>query len=154
MSRRAPLVAARGPVRVGAWSTVRRGDASDERCPPPVECAPNGLRGHERVTKPPTRPPPTGRAPNPYERIGAAMTAWLSVLVPLLVMFFALGMERVESRMRESTVRQDELDEMLEQPRPDEVRALFRSGTGRALELFRLRNRRRRGARRSQVPSA
>lgn len=82
------------------------------------------------------------------------MTAWLSVLVPLLVMFFALGMERVESRLRESTVRQDELDEMLEQPRPEEVRALFRSGTSRALELFRLRNRRRRGARRSQVPSA
>ena len=69
------------------------------------------------------------------------MTAWLSVLVPLLVMFFALGMERVESRLRESTVRQDELDELLEQPRPDEVRALFRSGTSRALELFRLRHR-------------
>lgn len=82
------------------------------------------------------------------------MTAWLSVLVPLLVMFFALGMERVESRLRESTVRQDELDEMLEQPRPEEVRALFRSGTSRALELFRLRNRRRRSGRRSQVPSA
>ncbi|ANY06890.1 hypothetical protein [Pseudonocardia sp. HH130630-07] len=82
------------------------------------------------------------------------MTAWLSVLVPLLVMFFALGMERVESRLRESTVRQDELDEMLEQPRPDEVRALFRSGSSRALELFRLRNRRRRTTRRSQVPSA
>ena len=54
------------------------------------------------------------------------MTAWLSVLVPLLLMFFALGMERVESRLRESTVRQDELEEFLEQPRPDEVRALFR----------------------------
>ena len=75
------------------------------------------------------------------------MTAWLSVLVPLLVMFFALGMERVESRLRESTVRQDELEEFLEQPRPDEVRALFRSGTGRALELFRLRNRGARGQR-------
>ena len=75
------------------------------------------------------------------------MTAWLSVLVPLLVMFFALGMERVESRLRESTVRQDELEEFLEQPRPDEVRALFRSGTGRALELFRLRNRGPRGRR-------
>jgi hypothetical protein len=61
-------------------------------------------------------------------------------------------MERVESRLRESTVRQDELEEFLEQPRPDEVRALFRSGTGRALELFRLRNRdprSRRPARRS-----
>lgn len=87
-------------------------------------------------------------------RITRAMTAWLSVLVPLLVMFFALGMERVESRLRESTVRQDELDELLEQPRPDELRALFRQGTGRALELFRLRNRsRRRGARRSRIPS-
>jgi hypothetical protein len=84
------------------------------------------------------------------------MTAWLSVLVPLLVMFFALGMERVESRLRESTVRQDELEEFLEQPEPDEVRALFRSGTGRALEMFRLRHRGPRGrrtARRSKVPS-
>ena len=69
------------------------------------------------------------------------MTAWLSVLVPLLVMFFALGMERVESRLRESAVRQDELEELLEQPRPDEVRALFRSGTNRAREMFRLRHR-------------
>ena len=38
-------------------------------------------------------------------------------------------------------MRQDELEELLEQPRPDEVRALFRPGTGRALEMFRLRNR-------------
>ena len=60
------------------------------------------------------------------------MTAWLSVLVPLLVMFFALGMERVESKLRESTVRPEELEELLERPRPDEVRALFRQGTGRA----------------------
>jgi hypothetical protein len=75
------------------------------------------------------------------------MTAWLSVLVPLLVMFFALGMERVESKLRESTVRTEDLDEMLDKPRPDEVRALFRQGTGRALELFRLRNRAPRGRR-------
>ncbi|MBN9098788.1 MULTISPECIES: hypothetical protein [unclassified Pseudonocardia] len=75
------------------------------------------------------------------------MTAWLSVLVPLLVMFFALGMERVESKLRESTVRTDELDELLDKPRPDEVRALFRQGTGRALELFRLRSRSPRGSR-------
>ncbi|NMI00810.1 hypothetical protein [Pseudonocardia acidicola] len=84
------------------------------------------------------------------------MTAWLSVLVPLLVMFFALGMERVESRMREAALRQEELDQLLEQPRPDEVRALFRQGTARALELFRLRDRgpgNRRTARRSKVSS-
>jgi hypothetical protein len=70
------------------------------------------------------------------------MTAWLSVLVPLLIMFFALGMERVERRLRETTVRQEELEEFLEHARPDEVGALFRSGTSRALELFRLRSRR------------
>jgi hypothetical protein len=75
------------------------------------------------------------------------MTAWLSVLVPLLVMFFALGMERVESKLREATVRPEELEELHERPRPDEVRALFRQGTGRALELFRLRNRNPRGRR-------
>ena len=72
------------------------------------------------------------------------------------VLFFALGMERVESRLRESAVRQDELEELLEQPRPDEVRALFRSGTNRALEMFRLRHRTTRGrrpARRSKVSS-
>ena len=77
------------------------------------------------------------------------MTAWLSVLVPLLVMFFALGMERVESRLRESTVRPEELEELLERPRPDEVRALVRQGTGRALELFRLRGK---APRRSRPP--
>jgi hypothetical protein len=79
--------------------------------------------------------------------ISLDMTAWLSVLVPLLVMFFALGMERVESKLRESTVRPEELEELLERPRPDEVRALFRQGTGRALELFRLRSRGQRGKR-------
>ncbi|HVL85999.1 MAG TPA: hypothetical protein VM367_17155 [Pseudonocardia sp.] len=81
------------------------------------------------------------------------MTAWLSVLVPLLVMFFALGMERVESRLRESTLRQDELEEMLEQPRADEVRAMFRQGTVRALELFRLRRLGSRGRRSTKVSS-
>lgn len=81
------------------------------------------------------------------------MTAWMSVLVPLLVMFFALGMERVESRLREPTVRPDELEQMLEQPRPDELRALFRQGSGRALELFRLRGRGSRSRRASKVSS-
>jgi hypothetical protein len=82
------------------------------------------------------------------------MTAWLSVLVPLLVMFFALGMERVEARLREAAVRQDELDDFLERARPDEVKALFRSGTGRALELFRRRNRDDRTPRHARDPSA
>ena len=91
--------------------------------------------------------PPLSRRGPECETIPLDMTAWLSVLVPLLVMFFALGMERVESKLRESTVRTDELDEMLDKPRPEEVRALFRQGTGRALELFRLRSRSPRGRR-------
>jgi hypothetical protein len=33
------------------------------------------------------------------------LTAWLSVLIPLLLMFFALAMERVEFRLDESAVR-------------------------------------------------
>jgi len=82
------------------------------------------------------------------------MTAWLSVLVPPLVMFFALGMERVEARLREAAVRQDELDDFLERAHPDEVKALFRSGTGRALELFRRRNRDDRAPRHARGPSA
>jgi hypothetical protein len=56
------------------------------------------------------------------------MTVWLAVLIPLLVMVFALGMERLESRLRSGTVR------------PDEVKALFRQGIGGALQMFRLRN--------------
>ena len=97
-------------------------------------CGPPAERRGGQVTDP-YRPSPGGprsRAPAAGAGSSTAMTAWLSVLVPLLVMFFALGMERVESRLRESAVRQDELEELLEQPRPDEVRALFRSGTNRA----------------------
>ncbi len=93
------------------------------------------------------RATPMCRPGAPCGTINGVMTAWLSVLVPLLVMFFALGMERVESKLRESTVRPEELEELLERPRPDEVRALFRQGTGRALELFRLRSRNPRGRR-------
>jgi len=85
-----------------------------------------------------------------YARISGNMTAWLSILVPLLVMFFALGMERVEARLRASSVRQDELDDFLERARADEVKVLSRSGIERALELFRGRNRKDRVAGRSQ----
>jgi hypothetical protein len=75
------------------------------------------------------------------------MTAWLVAAIPLLIMFFALGMERVEARLRQVAVAEKDVEEFLEQARPDEVRALFRQGIGRALELFRLR-------RRSHRPSA
>ncbi len=71
------------------------------------------------------------------------MTVWFVAVVPLLIMFFALAMERVESRLRHIAVHENEVEEFLEQARPEEVRALYGSGIGRALELFRLRRLRR-----------
>lgn len=67
------------------------------------------------------------------------MTVWFVAAVPLLIMLFALAMERVENRLRHVAVQENEIEEFLEQARDDEVRALFGSGIGRALELFRLR---------------
>jgi hypothetical protein len=67
------------------------------------------------------------------------MTVWFVAIVPLLIMFFALAMERVENRLRNVAVQENEVEEFLEQARAEEVRALFGSGIGRALELFRLR---------------
>jgi hypothetical protein len=67
------------------------------------------------------------------------MTVWFVIAVPLIIMFFALVMERVENRLRHVAVHEDEVEEFLEQARPDEVRALYGHGIGRALELFRLR---------------
>lgn len=71
------------------------------------------------------------------------MAVWFVFAVPIVVMFFALFMERVESRLRHVAVQEDEVGELLENARPDEVQALYGHGIGRALELFRLR----RGAR-------
>ncbi|MFC4002585.1 hypothetical protein ACFS2C_03720 [Prauserella oleivorans] len=67
------------------------------------------------------------------------MTVWFVIAVPLVVMLFALGMERVENRLRHVSVRGEDVEEFLEQAHPDEVRALYGHGIGRALELFRLR---------------
>lgn len=75
------------------------------------------------------------------------MTAWLVIVVPLLVMLFALFMERVERRLRHLAVQEEDVEEFLEQAQPEEVRALYGHGIGRALELFRLRRRRPRRAR-------
>ncbi|MQA09182.1 MAG: hypothetical protein GEU98_11670 [Pseudonocardiaceae bacterium] len=67
------------------------------------------------------------------------MTVWLAIAVPFVIMFFALFMERVETRLRHVAVQEEEVEEFLEQARPNEVRALYGHGIGRALELFRLR---------------
>ena len=67
------------------------------------------------------------------------MTYWFVIIIPLVIMLFALGMERVEARLKNLTIRENEVEEFLEQAQPDEVRALAGYGIGRALELFRLR---------------
>lgn len=67
------------------------------------------------------------------------MTVWFVIVVPLAVLLFALFMERVESRLRNITVQETEVEEFLEQAQPNEVGALYGQGIGRALELFRLR---------------
>ncbi|RZQ61583.1 hypothetical protein [Amycolatopsis suaedae] len=67
------------------------------------------------------------------------MTIWFVIAVPLVIMFFALIMERVESRLRHVAVQEEEVEQFLEQAQPNELRALHGHGIGRALELFRLR---------------
>jgi hypothetical protein len=79
------------------------------------------------------------------------MAVWFVFAVPFVVMFFALFMERVESRLRHVAVQEDEVEELLENARPDEVRALYGHGIGRALELFRVRRRGTGKARRPKV---
>lgn len=77
------------------------------------------------------------------------MTIWLVAAIPVLIMFFALAMERLEHRLRRLAVREnrvvqeDEVEEFLQAARPDEVRALVGGGIGRALESFRMRRLRR-----------
>ena len=77
------------------------------------------------------------------------MTIWFVAAIPVLIMFFALAMERLEHRLRylaakdNLAVQQNEVEEFLQAARPEEVRALFRSGITGALELFRRRRLRR-----------
>jgi hypothetical protein len=79
------------------------------------------------------------------------MAVWFVFAVPFVVMLFALFMERVETRLRHVAVQEDEVEELLENARPDEVRALYGQGIGRALELFRIRRRGSAKPRRSRV---
>lgn len=69
------------------------------------------------------------------------MTVFLVPLIPLLLMVFALLMERVENRLRTSTVSEGEVSEFLDEARPDEVNTFIREGWGRALSGFRRRRR-------------
>ena len=67
------------------------------------------------------------------------------VLFPVLLMLFALAMERVEFRLRRLTVRQQEVEEFLDQASQDEVGTLANEGFPHALARF--NRRRKRGGR-------
>jgi len=69
------------------------------------------------------------------------MTVFLVLLIPLLLMVFALFMERVEKRLKTSTVSEADVQEFLDTARPEEVNTLIREGWSKAFANFRLRRR-------------
>ena len=69
------------------------------------------------------------------------MTVFLVLLIPLLLMVFALFMERVEKRLKTSTVSEADVQEFLDTARPEEVNTLIREGWTKAFANFRLRRR-------------
>jgi hypothetical protein len=73
------------------------------------------------------------------------MTVLMVLLFPVLLMVFAVLMERLEARLQNVSVTEDEIEEFLDQARPEEVNTFIREGLGRALYVFRLRRRPRRG---------
>ena len=85
------------------------------------------------------------------------MAVFLVVLIPILLMLFALFMERVENRLKTRTVSEADVQQFLEQAQPEEVNTLMREGWTRAFDKFRLRRRprfRRRGAGRGKGAGA
>lgn len=71
------------------------------------------------------------------------------VLFPVLLMLFALAMERVEFRLRRLTVREQEVQEFLEEANNAEVAALAQESMPEALARFQRRRMRGSGFRRS-----
>ncbi|AZI59341.1 hypothetical protein EH165_02190 [Nakamurella antarctica] len=75
------------------------------------------------------------------------MTVFLVLLFPLMLLVFAVLMERLESRLRNVSMSEGDIEEFLDQAQPDEVNTFIREGWGRALAVFRLRRKPRRGRR-------
>jgi cation transport regulator ChaC len=76
--------------------------------------------------------------------IPGTMTAWFVAAIPVLIMIFALAMERLEERLRrlavrENAVQQTEVEEFLEAAREGQLRALARTGNGGTWSRFRRR---------------
>ncbi len=78
--------------------------------------------------------------------------AFLVLLIPLLLMVFALLMERLEHRLRSSTtMSEQDVEEFLDKAQPEEVNTFIREGWSRALSMFRLRRRKSDGQPRSRI---
>jgi hypothetical protein len=67
------------------------------------------------------------------------MMVFLVLLIPLLLMVFALLMERLENRLHTSTMSEQDVEEFLDKAQPEEVNTFIREGWTRALATFRLR---------------
>lgn len=80
------------------------------------------------------------------------MAVFLVLLIPLLLMVFALLMERLEHRLRMSTMSDHDVEEFLDKAEPDEVNAFIKEGWTGALASFR-RRRALRGKPRPAVPA-
>ena len=63
------------------------------------------------------------------------------VVIPVLLMLFALAMERVESRLHRLSLRESEVQEFLEQANASDVGALATQGMPHALARFQRRRR-------------
>jgi hypothetical protein len=83
---------------------------------------------------------------------GEIMAVFLVLLIPLLLMVFALLMERLEHRLRTSTMSDHDVEEFLEKAKPDEVTTFIREGWTGALTSFR-RRRAPHGRRRPAIPA-
>jgi hypothetical protein len=69
------------------------------------------------------------------------MAAFLVLLIPLALMAFALFMQWVEERLRPRTLSEADVQQFLEEARPEEVNTMMREGWTRAFDKFRLRRR-------------
>ncbi|MEE2034331.1 hypothetical protein [Rhodococcus chondri] len=70
------------------------------------------------------------------------MQALAVVLFPVLLMLFALAMERVETRLSRLSVREQEVAEFLDKASHDDVATLAREGFPHAMARFHRRRRR------------
>lgn len=76
---------------------------------------------------------------------------FLVLLMPLLLMVFALLMERLEHRLRTTTMSEQDVEEFLDKAEPEEVNTFIREGWSRAMSMFRRRRRKQDGSPRGRL---